>query len=131
MLSPEMDSSRVRSVMKAVPAELAVYGRLPLMYMQTCIPRLCTGVCSCESFSGVSDADGFTYPVMRSFSCRNTLYSAKKLFLAHRAQEYMNAGLWGVRLMFTTENAAECAAVTERYLGLGDYEPASFTEGCF
>lgn len=130
-LSPEMSSQRVRDVMKAVPAELVVYGRLPLMYTQNCIPKTCTGVCSCESFSGVNDKNGFTYPVMRSFSCRNTVYSAKKLFLAHRSQEYMSAGLWGVRLVFTTENAAECAAVTERYLGLGDYEPASFTEGLF
>ena len=131
ILSPEMDSVHVRSVAKAIPAELAVYGRLPLMYTQSCIPKACTGVCSCESFTGINDEHGFTYPVIRSFSCRNTVFSPKKLFLAHRASEYMNSGLWGVRLMFTTENTAECAAITERYLGLGDYEPLSFIEGYF
>ena len=130
-LSPELDSYRVQNIIKAVPAELVVYGRLPLMYTQTCLPKACTGVCSCENFGGIDDKYGFTYPVMRSFSCRNIVFSPKKLFLAKRAEEYMSAGLWGVRLMFTTENAAECASITERYLGLCDYEPASFTEGCF
>ena len=43
----------------------------------------------------------------------------------------MSCGLWGVRLDFTTENPEEVSLVTERYLGEGRYEPASFTRGLF
>lgn len=131
LLSPELSAARVAALSKAVDAELVVYGRIPLMQTEVCVPRACTGICSCQSFGGVTDPSGFLLPTERAFGCRNTVYSPKKLFLAPLSRDYMNAGLWGVRLMFTTENAAECAAIAERYLGLGDYRPSACMRGRF
>ncbi|MGM9522453.1 MAG: DUF3656 domain-containing protein [Oscillospiraceae bacterium] len=130
-LSPEMSAPRVRTISKRIPSELIVYGRQPLIYTDMCVVKNMTGVCSCDSFSGISDNSGFLHPVTHGFKCRNTVWSYDKLFLAGRSREYLASGLWGVRLCFTTENAAECAAITERYLEMNDYEPSSSTRGLF
>lgn len=131
LLSPELTSLEVSSISKIIPTELMVYGRLPLMETDLCLIRNITGLCSCDSFSGISDSSGLVMPVMKARGCGNTVYSSKKLYLLHRSREYMTMGLWGVRLCFTTENVRECAAVTERFLGLGSFEPSSYTYGKF
>lgn len=130
-LSPELSGAEVAAISKHIPTELMVYGRMPVMLSDGCLVKGATGACSCESFSGIADTSGLQMPVLKAYHCRNTVWSSKKLYLARRSREYMNAGLWGVRLQFTTENAEECAAVTERFLGLGNYVPASFTQGSF
>jgi putative protease len=45
--------------------------------------------------------------------------------------DYVTLGLWGLRLMFTTENAVECVNVMKRYLALGEYEPGGYTRGLY
>ena len=54
-----------------------------------------------------------------------------KLFLADKAKDYEHAGLWGVRLLFTTENSKECLRVVRRYQGEGTYAPNEFTRGLY
>ncbi len=131
VLSPLLTSRQVRELKKYTNTELAVYGRMPLMYTAGCLIRAKTGVCSCDSPLSLTDSRGFACPLTRGFECRNTLWSAEKLHLIRRSAEYMTGGLWGVRLNFTTENADECARVCERYLELGSYEPSSTTTGRF
>jgi putative protease len=130
-LSPEMSASRVRSISKTMDTELVVYGRIPLMYTNRCIIKDVTGLCSCDRYAGISDKNGFVHPVTHDLTCRCTLWSPKKLFLAGRSRDYLAAGLWGVRLVFTTENANECATIVERYLEMNDYEPLSATRALF
>lgn len=127
VLSPELSAAEVADLKKYLPTELTVYGRLPVAH---CVFPLSSGL-SGEGYAGIPDRDGIVMPSVRSASGRETLYSAKKLFLARRSRDYMNCGLWGVRLDFTTENPEEVSLVTERYLGEGRYEPASFTRGLF
>ena len=43
-----------------------------------------------------------------------TYVGATKLFMADEPGRYMDAGLWGVRLMFTSENPRECVSVMKR-----------------
>ncbi len=130
-LAEDLTSARVKSLKKYLDTELVVYGRMPLMSTAGCLIRARTGVCSCDSFLGFPDSSGFLCPVTRGFDCGNTLWSAEKLHLLRRAKEYMTAGLWGVRLAFTTENARECVGVCERYLDMGTFEPVSTTYGKF
>ncbi len=125
-LSPELGPARVRAISKGVPAELAVYGRMPVIVTDRCVIKNVLGTCSCDGFTGLADRAGLVHPVTRDARCGNTVWSAKKLFLAGQSHDYMNSGLWGVRLMFTTESAGECALLAERYLELGSYEPVSF-----
>ncbi len=130
-VSQSLSSAEVRTLRKYIDTELVVYGRMPLMYTAGCVIKAQTGVCSCDSFSGIPDAQGFMCPVTRSFGCRNVVWSAAKLHLAPRSREYLTAGLWGVRLNFTTENADEVVRITERYLEMGTYEPSTTTQGKF
>ena len=85
----------------------------------------------CDTAVALTDRKGAVFPIVKEPSCRNVILNSKKLFLADRADEYMNIGLWGVRLCFTTENPRECREVLERYLCLGGYEPGEFTRGLY
>ncbi len=126
----ELRMSQIRDLVKTVDTEMIVYGRLPLMITENCVAKNSTGVCSCETFAGITDKNGFTFPVVKAYGCRNVVLNSQKLFLADRA-DYTAVGLWGVRLAFTTENARECVNITRRYLGDSSYEPGSFTRGLY
>ena len=130
-LSFELRVEQIRDVSKAIDTELIVYGRLPLMLTENCIVKTSTGVCSCDNFSGLTDRQGALFPVVQEYKCRNVVLNSKKLFLADRKEETASLGLWAERLIFTTENAQECAAVLRRYLGQGDYAPGTFTRGLY
>lgn len=130
-LSFETRFEQISGISKCMDTELIVYGRLPLMVTENCIIKNSAGACSCGGFSGLVDRSGFTFPVIKEYGCRNILLNSKKLFLADKAEDYISAGLWGVRLMFTTENAVECAAVAERYLGRNEHTPNGFTRGLY
>ncbi len=47
-LSFEMTLPQIRDVSKAVPCELLVYGRLPLMITENCLIKSKTGACTCH-----------------------------------------------------------------------------------
>jgi putative protease len=129
----EMSLAQLRDAAKPLDTEIIVYGRLPLMLTENCIIKSALGVCACESFSGLTDRTGASFPVIRenADSCRNIVLNSRKLFLADRLSDFQSVGLWGLRLAFTTENAAECAQVARRYMGLGSYAPGGFTRGLY
>lgn len=130
-LSFEMRLEQIRQISKPLDSELIVYGRLPLMITENCIVKCSTGLCNCTNFSGITDRNGFTFPVVKAFGCRNILLNSQKLFLADRKNDYENIGIWGARLSFTTENASECAIITESYMNKNDYIPSGFTRGLY
>jgi putative protease len=130
-LSFELRLEQIRDVSKGIDTEIITYGRLPLMYTENCIIKNSMGVCTCDNFSGLKDRQGVSFPVVRAFGCRNTLLNSKKLFMADKRRDTVSIGLWAERLLFTTENAMECLSVMRRYLGIGDYEPGSFTRGLY
>ena len=63
--------------------------------------------------------------------CRSEILNSVPLFLGDRRADYDKIGLWAIRLCFTTENAYECARVTERYIHGGKYEPVEYTRGLY
>jgi len=130
-LSFELRLAEIRDMSKPIDTELIAYGRLPLMITENCIVRNCTGVCTCDSFSGLQDKQGALFPVEPEFGCRSVLLNSKKLFMADKRRATSSLGLWAERLSFTTENALECVAVMKRYMGLGDYSPTGFTRGLY
>jgi len=130
-LSFELRLAEIRDLSKPIDTELIVYGRLPLMLTETCIVKNSTGACTCDSFSGLVDRQGALFPVVPEYGCRNILLNSKKLYMADKRQSTAVLGLWAERLMFTTENANECAAVIRRYMGLGDYTPSGHTRGLY
>lgn len=130
-LSFELRLEQIRDLSKPLDTELIVYGRLPLMLLENCVIKNAHGVCACDNVTTIKDRHGASFPVVREYPHRNVVLNSKKLFLADKMDILSSLGLWGVRLMFTTENAVECVNVLRRYMGQGDYEPGSYTRGLY
>lgn len=130
-LSFELRLAQIKDISKCMDTELIVYGRLPLMVTENCAMKNVSGNCICTEQQYLKDRRGAMFPLLKTWGCRNTIYNSKKLFLADNSSDYRSLGLWGIRLMFTTENAYECTEVTRRYLGLGNYSPGEITRGLY
>ena len=113
--SCEMSAKQIAAMAKSAPTEMVVYGRVPVMVTDHCLIRNSAGRCSCATPASMGDAFGGVYPVAKEFGCRNTVYDSRKIFLADRPEQYTASGLWGLRLLFTTESPRECVQVTERH----------------
>ena len=127
----ELRMAQVRDLVKPIDTELIVYGRLPAMVSDQCIIKAANGSCSCEGGASMSDRMGSVFPVVREFGCRNVILNAHKLFLADKREDYLSAGLWAARLMFTTESARECAEILRAYQGRSEYRPNGLTRGLY
>jgi putative protease len=121
----------IRAIDAVMPTEMIVYGRLPLMVMERCIMKDAKGDCACGNDSKLTAENGSAYHLHREFECRTGLYHSDKLFLADRADCFRSLGLWGCRLMFTTENAWECARIAGSYIQNETFKPNMFTRGFY
>ena len=129
--SGELTARQIGALAKSADTEMVVYGRLPVMVTEHCVIRNSAGRCSCSTPTSMSDAFGGVYPVEKEFGCRNTVYDARKTFLADHPEVYTGVGLWGLRLLFTTESPRECVLVTQRYKGESDYLPINASRGAY
>ena len=127
----ELRIQQIRDMRKPLDTEMIIYGRLPVMVSDQCVIRQSSGRCNCQVPGQLADRTGSVFPVVREFGCRNVIYNAHKLFLADRRDELLSAGLWGMRLLFTTESARECVEVAKAYLGMTDYRPNMLTRGLY
>ena len=127
----ELRLSQIRDLSKPLPVEAIVYGRLPLMISDQCVIKNSAGRCSCQNPAQMSDRMGSVFPVVQEFGCRNVIYNAHKLYLADKQEDICSAGLWGARLMFTTETARECVEVAKGYMGPSNYKPNVLTRGLY
>ena len=127
----QLSAQQIRRLAGMTDVEMIVYGRMPVMLTDGCLIRNSSGRCSCGTPTSMSDMYGNIYPVEKEFGCRNVVYNAKKIFLADKPDIYENAGLWGMRLMFTTESARECADVANRYRGRSRYLPNNTNRGLY
>ena len=127
----QLSARQIRRLAAAADTEMLVYGRMPVMITERCLIRSSAGRCSCSTPTSMSDAFGSVYPVEKAFGCRNVVYDRRKIFLADKPEVYENAGLWGARLLFTTESARECADVALRYRGANSYLPTNVGRGLY
>ena len=127
----QLAARQIRRLAAAADTEMIVYGRMPVMITEQCLIRRSSGRCSCSTPTSMSDAFGSVYPVERDFCCRNVVYDRRKIFLADRPDVYENVGLWGIRLLFTTESARECVDVALRYRGKNNYLPTNVSRGLY
>jgi putative protease len=127
----ELRIAQIRDLSKTLDTEMIVYGRLPLMVSDQCVIRHSSGRCSCAIPAQMSDRTGAVFPVVKEYGCRNVIYNAHKLYLADKAEDLYGAGLWGMRMLFTTETPRECLEVAKVYLGQSDYQPNVLTRGLY
>ena len=127
----ELRLAQIKAMAKPVDTELIIYGRLPLMVSDQCIIRQSAGRCNCQTPGQLSDRMGSVFLVVKEFGCRNVIYNAHKLYLADKRDDLYALGLWGLRMLFTTESPRECVEVAKGYLGLTDYKPNVLTRGLY
>lgn len=132
-LSFEMTMPQIRDVSKAVPCEILVYGRLPLMVTENCLTRGRNGSCSCNlSLGKLVDRTGAEFPIIKDGDkCRSILLNGKKLSWLDRQKDLNRLGLWGIRLYFTTESPREVDHVLENYLDPTPFDPGACTRGLY
>lgn len=132
LVSFEMTLPQLRDLSKAVPVEVLVYGRLPLMLMENCVIKNRTGSCSCENPTKLIDRMGEEFPVLKDpGTCRNVLYNGKKLYILDKLSSLRGMGLWAHRLSFTTENPSEVDGVLAQYQGQAMFDPGTCTRGLY
>ncbi|MEA4964222.1 MAG: DUF3656 domain-containing protein [Oscillospiraceae bacterium] len=133
LCSFEMTLPQIRDLGKAIPTELLVYGRLPLMLTQTCLVRNRAGVCACTGAPiKLVDRKGEEFPIVRDpGTCRSVLLNGKKLYLLDKQPTLRELGLWAIRLQFTTENAAEVSRVVADCQSGSPFDPAGSTRGLY
>jgi len=133
MLSFEMTLPQIRDISKLAPAEMLVYGRLPLMVTENCIMKNRSGQCVCtQGPQKLVDKTGAEFPIIKDGnSCRSVLLNGKKLSMLDRLEELQRLGLWGLRLYFTTENQKEVDRVLADYRNPGPFDPGACTRGLY
>ncbi len=132
LISFEMTMPQLRDLSKAVPVEILIYGRLPLMLMENCVIRNRTGSCSCDTPTRLIDRMGEEFPILKDpGTCRNVLYNGKKLYILDKLDGLRGMGLWAHRMNFTTENAGEVDAILSQYEGRAEFDPATCTRGLY
>ena len=133
LLSFEMTLPQIRDISKAVPCELMIYGRLPLMLTENCIIKNRTGTCSCDTATTrLIDRMGEEFPVVKDpGTCRNVILNGKKMYLLDKKDVFRGMGLWALRLQFTTENPGEIDAILSQYQNGGSFDAGSYTRGLY
>ncbi len=129
-LSPELMLSQARDVEKCIPCDLVAYGRLPLMITENCAVSS-GGKCPGHGVHTLTDRRGFALPVLCLPRHRNMILNPDVLYLADKEAELSAVGISRLRLMFTTESAAEVLAIIREYLNGNDKTPEKFTRGLY
>ena len=127
----ELRLSQIKDLRKPLDTEAIIYGRLPVMVSDQCVIKHSSGHCTCQTPAQMADRMGSTFPVVKEYGCRNVIYNAHKLYLADKKDDLYSAGLWGLRLLFSTESPRECVEVARGHLGLSDYRPNVLTRGLY
>ena len=132
-LSFELTMPQIRDMSKAIPTELIVYGRLPLMVVEHCLMKNRTGQCTCnQGLMKLTDKTGAEFPVIKDGdSCRSVLLNGKKLYWLDRQEDLSKLGLWAVRLCLTTENAQETDRCLADFIRSTPLDPGSCTRGLY
>ncbi len=133
LLSFELTLPQIRDISKAVPTEVLLYGRMPLMLMENCVIKNRTGACTCQTGTvRLFDRMGEEFPIVKDpGTCRNVLLNGKKLYLLDKQDVFRGLGLWACRLQFTTENPGEIDKVLMDYQGRAVFDAGSYTRGLY
>ena len=126
----ELRLSQIRDMAKPLNTEAIIYGRIPVMVSEQNLLKSTSG--RSASLPGeLADRMGSVFPVVSEPGDRTVIYNAHKLYLADKKEDLYAAGLWGLRLLFSTESARECVEVAKGHLGFSDYRPNVLTRGLY
>ena len=132
-ISFEMTLPQIRDVSKAVPTEMLIYGRLPLMVTENCLIKGKTGACTCNvAPAKLTDKIGAQFPIIKDGrACRSVLLNGKKLYWLDRQEDLTRLGLWAKRIYFTTENPKEVDRILSDWENEAPFDPGVCTRGLY
>lgn len=134
-VSFELSFQQIQAMVKPLDTEMIVYGRLPAMVSEQCIIRRSQGRCACSGVITLQDEEGRQYPVFKEFGCRNVIFDSSKVYMADKLARCQSAGLWGLRLLFSSESPRECVEVARQYKFTGlsrrDFRPNNIRRGLY
>lgn len=110
-VSFELSMSSVRRLAGALPRDVIVYGRLPLMRMRCCPVQGERGCGACSGRSELTDRMGMKFPTLCDRKRYTTLLNAVPLNLS----DEQFPGVDFVTLYFTIETAAECRRIAQDF----------------
>jgi len=122
-VSAEMNLSQIRDCQKSLPAEMLLYGHLPLMLTENCILKN-IDACPCDGVGSLTDRKGTQFPVVKDDdACRSVVLNSVPLYMADKLQDAIRTGVSYGRLMFTIETPEECMQIAKQYLNKTDHAP--------
>lgn len=122
-LSAELNLAQVRDIRKYLPAELLIYGHLPLMITENCVLKNMKS-CPCDGVGEMIDRKGIRFPILKDDgACRSVILNSVPLYLADKMTEVRRCGIAYGRVQFTIEKPDACRDILEQYLGVQLAEP--------
>lgn len=117
-LSPELTLTQIKQITKVIPAEIVIYGRLPLMTVRNCLVRSALNKCGCKSGEVyyLRDRKRICFPVITDRgTCTNTIYNSAPVVMSDRMHEIECAGCSIYRFEFTVESPDEMYRIMKMY----------------
>ncbi|MBD5451454.1 MAG: U32 family peptidase [Lachnospiraceae bacterium] len=129
-LPVELNKKELSQLSDDVPAELLVYGRLPLMYSANCVRNTlekCINQPNHQNVYRLTDRYKNTFPVVQNcMHCYNILYNTVPLSLHNQLESIQKRGYDALRLDFTLEDDIQTKSVIEYYIKKSDGAEADF-----
>ena len=114
ILSPELTLPQIRDIKGNTGA--VVYGRIPLMVLEKCIGKDIADCADCQAGKvTLLDRMRVSFPVLREWQHRSTIYNSLPTYMADRADRLADAGIICQHFIFSTESAARVNDVIEAY----------------
>ncbi|MBO4217315.1 MAG: U32 family peptidase [Clostridia bacterium] len=118
-LSPELGTGALSDICEKTGAGYTVYGRLPLMILQSCIIRQTAGCAKCaerrengDGFFTLRDRTGARFPV-RGSEHRSVLYNSVPIYMGDKEAALPECGFRVWR--FTCESKNRCDKIVSMY----------------
>ena len=114
ILSPELTLPQIRDI--AGDIRTVVYGRIPLMLLEKCVIREVADCRACASSCvALTDRRGVSFPVLRTWEHRNTVYNSLPTYMADQKEALDRFHIGGWHFLFSVESPAEVDAVILAY----------------
>lgn len=114
MLSPELTLPQIRDIKGDTAA--IVYGRIPLMLLEKCVYKEISTCQKCaQGHSLLTDRKNVSFPVLREYEHRNTIYNSAPTYMADRQADLDRANITNRHFIFSIETPDEVDAIIEAH----------------
>lgn len=120
----ELNKKELSQLSSAVPTELLMYGRLPLMYSANCVRNTlekCIDQPQRQNVYMLTDRYQNAVPIVQNcIHCYNILYNTVPLSLHSQLAQIQKRGYQALRLEFTLEDGKQTSDVIQYYIKKSD-----------